>query len=69
MGCGITAWNYDDAISLLDKQIFKGAPIPKVTKFIENIDVSTLDANHILPNIGNPPNVRGIWYPMGFTNL
>jgi hypothetical protein len=65
MGCGLTAYNHDDAISLLNEHVFKDIPIPKIKKFIENIDISTLDAGHILPNM-LPPNLRGVWFPLGF---
>jgi hypothetical protein len=65
MGCGVTAWSYDDAIIILQTIVFKDRAIPPIKKVIENIDVSTLDANHTLPN-SLPVNVRGIWYPIGF---
>jgi len=63
LGCGVTAYNYDDAIHLLNKHMFKGEPFPTIKKVIENINVSSLDANHILINISKPPNLRGIWFP------
>jgi hypothetical protein len=34
---------------------------------IEDVDVTTLDANHVLPNM-MPPSVRGVWYPIGYLN-
>jgi hypothetical protein len=61
-GVGVTAHNWDDALSLLQDLLFRGDPIPNITHVIENIDVSNLDDGHILPNIG-PPTFRGIWYP------
>ncbi len=61
-GCGVTAYSYDDAIKLLQDLIFRNDPMPPIGKVIENIDVSTLDPNHILPNIGIS-SYRGIWYP------
>jgi hypothetical protein len=70
MRCGVTAYNYDDAINLLNQYMFnKGNVMPIIKNVIENIDVSTLDANHILPNLGLPPNFRGIWYPQGYNTL
>jgi hypothetical protein len=66
-GCGVTAYNYQDAIRLLTKYLFEDAPLPTIIKVIEDIDVSTLDANHILVNLGAPPNLRGIWWPVGRT--
>ena len=65
LGCGVTAYNYDDAIFLLGKEVFENKPIAPIKKVIENVDVSTLDAGHVLPNM-LPPNLRGIWYPFGY---
>jgi hypothetical protein len=64
-GCGVTAWNYDDALNILKEKVFHDKSLPDIKKVTENIEVSTLDAGHILPNI-LPPSVRGIWYPMGY---
>lgn len=63
-GCGVTAWTKDDAIGLLRHHVFDGQDI-SVHTVIEDVDVSTLDANHVLPNMA-PPNIRGIWYPLGY---
>jgi hypothetical protein len=68
LGCGITAYNYDDAIFLLNKEVFKDRPMPSIKKVIENVDVSTLDAGHVLLNM-LPPNLRGIWFPFGFNDF
>lgn len=65
MGCGVTAHNYDDALYLLNEKVFKGATIPKIKGMIEDIDISTLDAGHVLPNM-YPPNIRGVWFPLGY---
>jgi len=65
LGCGVTAFNYDDALYLLNEKVFKGTKLPKIKNMVENIDLATLDAGHVLPNI-SPPNVRGIWFPMGY---
>nr|WP_294790611.1 hypothetical protein [uncultured Mucilaginibacter sp.] len=65
MGCGVTALTYDDAINILGTTVFKGRAIPPMKRTIENIDVSTLEANHVLPNI-LASNVRGVWYPIGY---
>ncbi len=61
-GCGVTAYSREDASLLLREKLFKDAPIPPVTRVVEGIDVSTLDKNHVLPNIG-VPTWRGIWFP------
>jgi hypothetical protein len=62
--CGVTAYTADDAKSLLQDRVFpKG--LPPITKLIEDVDVSTLDPDHVLNSMG-PPNWRGVWYPLGY---
>jgi hypothetical protein len=61
-GCGVTASDMKDAKHLLRDRLFRQSPIPTIKVVIENVDVSTLDEFHILPNIGVPV-VRGVWYP------
>jgi hypothetical protein len=61
LGCGVTAWNYDDAL-LLIRAAFPDLALGSPQKVVENIDVSTLDAGHVLPNLGNVLK-RGIWWP------
>jgi hypothetical protein len=65
MGCGVTAYNSEDALYLISNMVFKGHTLPAVKIMIENIDLTTLDAGHVLPNM-SPPNVRGIWFPLGY---
>jgi hypothetical protein len=64
LGCGVTAYCYSDALSLMSDRVFAGS-LPRITGFIEDVDVSNLDRNHVLPNIGMV-NVRGIWFPQGY---
>lgn len=61
-GCGVTARDYDDAIWLMQERIFKGNELPRIVECREDVDVSALDARHVLPNIGLV-TVRGIWFP------
>lgn len=68
LGCGVTAWSYDDAINILEEEVFRDVAFPKIKKVDENIDISTLDRSHVLPNM-LPPNVRGVWYPIGYSTL
>lgn len=65
LGCGVTAYNFDDAIQLLRVKMFSKEGMPRIQDFVENIDVSTLDPGHVLPNMGNPAR-RGIWFPLGY---
>lgn len=62
--CGVTAFNLDDARSLVETLLFP-AGLPKVLRLVEDVDVSTLDADHVRRNMA-PPNLRGIWYPLGY---
>ena len=66
IGCGVTAYNYDDALFLLSKKVFNNAAPPEIKNMIENVDISTLDDGHVLPNMSSP-NLRGIWFPLGYT--
>jgi hypothetical protein len=65
LGCGVTAYSYDDALILLREKVFQRNEEIVIVECIENIDLTHLDPNHILPNI-LPPNFRGIWYPLGY---
>ena len=63
--CGVTAVDFDDALSLLNHVFPNG--LPNIGRVIEDVDVSTLEQGHVLPNMGNVL-VRGIWYPLGFSS-
>lgn len=64
-GCGVTAFTVDDALRLVRKHVFQGAPMVPVSRIIEDVDTTTLDAGHIRPNMDEPIS-RGIWFPMGY---
>jgi hypothetical protein len=68
MGCGVTAYNFEDALSILRIKVFKNQSMPPILKFVENIDLTQLDNEHVLPNINpvSPPNQRGVWFPIGY---
>ena len=68
IGCGVTAWNYDDALNLVRERVFEGKVLPPIKTCVEDVDVSTLDEGHVLPNM-RPPSVRGIWFPLGYEDL
>lgn len=65
-GCGVTAYDYDDAFAILREAVFKDDPMPEVSRVVEDIDVSELDERHVLPNMGAPSD-RGIWFPTGIS--
>lgn len=59
-GCGVTACSREDAVAIFAEHI---VDMWYEIVHIEPIfDVSTLDRNHVLPNMGNI-FVRGIWFP------
>jgi hypothetical protein len=65
LGCGVTAYSLDDAKALLNQLVFKDGSWPCVAEVIEDVDVSTLERGHVIPNM-EPPVWRGVWYPKGY---
>lgn len=65
LGCGATAHNRADALALIAERVFGTDAVPPIVEVIDNVDVSSLEPNHVLPNLGNPAN-RGIWFPQGY---
>lgn len=64
MGCGVTAFDLDDALALLRTAVIGDQPFD-VETVVEDIDVRALDARHVLPNMGIVTR-RGIWFPLGY---
>jgi hypothetical protein len=62
LGCGVTAHDYDDAMQMIKEFFRPGRPIPMVTRFVQDVDLSSLDQKHVLPNIGSVVT-RGVWFP------
>jgi hypothetical protein len=65
IGCGVTAFSYDDAIKIMEEQLFKGLTRPRVSKVIENVTLHDLDQGHVIPNMKHLVNY-GIWFPLGY---
>jgi hypothetical protein len=65
LGCGITAHNYKDAIKILASTVFVGRTMLAIESVIEDVDVQTLDQNHVVPNMGQV-STRGVWFPLGY---
>ena len=65
-GVGVTAIDLTDALAIVQKKILRGAEIPHIDRIIEDVDVSTLDAGHVIPNMA-PPLARGIWFPLTYS--
>lgn len=64
LGCGMTAYDYNDALGLLREKVFKKNVFPRILEFNEDVDISSLDQRHIVPNMEDP-TLRGIWFPRG----
>lgn len=62
---GVTAWTRDDAEFLITTKVLDGSSMTEPAKVIEDVDLSQIDPNHVLPNM-EPPDLRGIWYPRGY---
>ena len=60
LGCGVTAYDRHDALRLVTDAL--GSEPPQPSSITEDIDVSTLDEKHVLPNM-LAPNERGVWFP------
>jgi hypothetical protein len=65
IGCGVTAIDYKDAIKIMEEKIFKKIKSPRILKTIENIHISKLDQEYVIPNMG-AVIYRGIWFPLGY---
>ncbi|MBS0265719.1 MAG: hypothetical protein JSS02_27555 [Planctomycetes bacterium] len=65
LGCGVTALSLEDATEVIRKTVFGDMTMPKIRSIVEDVDVSTLDAKHVLPNM-RVPQVQGVWFPLGY---
>ena len=61
LGCGITAYNLDDARSR--EEIFPLYGDRTVARVIEGVEVASLDETGVRRRLGNPA-VRGVWFPV-----
>ena len=66
IGVGVTAVDQEDALRLVAERVFKGDPLPPIKRLRADVDVSTLDEGHVIPNM-EPPVRRGVWYPRGYS--
>jgi hypothetical protein len=65
LGCGVTARDRDDAIALIKASVFHNRPFPPIKREVQDIDISSLDAGHVRPSMGNI-FARGVWFPLGY---
>ena len=67
-GIGVTAYSLCDAKIILNSAIKRHKLDVEIIETIEDVDIRNLDQGHVIPNM-NPPNFRGVWYPMFNENL
>jgi len=63
LGCGITAHSEADALKILHDKVFSAYGPRKIATTIVDVDISTLDENHVRPNMGLVVQ-RGVWFPL-----
>src|SRR5688572_20844965 len=64
LGCGVTAYDLNDARRILRERVFGGNEPPAVT-IVEDVDLPTPAPAHSLQNM-LPPSNRGFWFPLGY---
>ena len=62
LGCGVTAYDYNDAVSLIREIMLDNTPLPKIKRVVANVDIRTLEINHVQRGMGICV-WRGIWWP------
>lgn len=60
----MTAVDLDDAIGLVRRVLFPDRALPPIDAVVTDVDISTLDPGHVIPNM-HVPVERGVWFPMG----
>jgi len=65
LGCGITAYDLNDALGILHTNVFIGYAAPKIKNIKKDVDIRSLDQGHVIPNMGVVTN-RGVWFPLGY---
>jgi hypothetical protein len=60
--CGITAFDYQDALKIMRRFMLRDNETPIFKRVIENVNVSTIEDKRVIPNLGVPV-WRGVWFP------
>ena len=68
LGCGVTASSQEEAIVFLKEQVFNVLPFPNIKRCIENVELGSLDQNHMIPNMGDHRQI-GIWFPLVYNEI
>jgi hypothetical protein len=65
LGCGVTAETEEEAVAILLERAAASNDAVSIRSITLDVDVSTLDDRHVLPNVGNIFR-KGIWWPQGY---
>jgi hypothetical protein len=65
LGCGVTAQSKEEALLMLKERVFRKEPLPRIKRYVEDVDTASLDKNHVIPNMGDPAVAR-VWFPLGY---
>ena len=60
LGCGCTGYDQEDCLRLISECVMGGEPVPPIKKVVPDVDIRTLDANHVRRGVGVVA-WRGIW--------
>lgn len=62
LGCGVTAGSWREAREMIRTLVFPLFGEREIVGMLQDVDVGSLDAGHVLPNMGNAAST-GIWFP------
>lgn len=62
LGIGVTAYSQTQAVELARGAADRLSLNFEVLEVIPDVDIRTLDQDHVIPNMG-PPSVQGVWFP------
>jgi len=64
-GCGVTADDKEAASAVMRERLFDGGELPPIARFVEDVEIESLDGDYVQPNMGLPL-IPGIWFPVGY---
>lgn len=48
-GCGVTAYNADDAVQILNEKVFSSTGVLGIESVVEDVILENLDSGHVIP--------------------
>ena len=61
-GVGATGYDQDDCLRMIERHLLEGERLPPMRRVIPDVDIRTLDQDHVARNMGTCA-WRGIWWP------